>query len=167
MNCESLGEILSAYIDGELNWEEKMMIEMHLQECPACQTIVRDFRNTSKMFYETFGELHAPTAFEQLIAENILTLRQSIQAHRLSLLYLVSGVFGMLFIFSLGMSPVGHFMRASIRLSVAILHGSINLMSMIGNIWFAMISVLMIVIFGLSIAGIIRLLRKIRSEALS
>lgn len=167
MNCESLGELLSAYIDGELNWEEKMMVELHLQECPTCRIIVHDFRDTSMLFYETFSEFHAPPTLEQLIAKNILALRQRMQARRLSLLYLVSGIFGMLVIFSIAMSPVGHFIRASIRLSIALLRGSINLMSMVGIVWFATITGMMLFVFGLSIAGIIRLLRKIKSEALS
>lgn len=167
MNCKSLGELISAYADGELNHEEKAMVEMHLQECPACRIMLNDFQDTSKMLYEAFSEHYAPPAFEQLIAENIATLRQSIQARRLSLLYFASGIFGMLFILLLGLSPVGHFVRASIRLSVAILHGSVNLMSIIGNVWFATISVSMLIVFGLSIAGIVRLFRKIQSEAFS
>jgi predicted anti-sigma-YlaC factor YlaD len=167
LNCDSMGEFLSAYMDDELNREEKMMVESQLRECPACEIMLQDFQDTSKVVYEVFSEFRAPLEVEKLVAKNIFTLRQNTQARRLLLLYLTSGVLGMLVVLSLGVSPVGHFIRASIRLAIAILYGSINLMSVVGNVWTALITVLMLVVFSLSIAGIIRLFRRIQSEALS
>jgi len=37
MNCQSTHKKLSAYQDGELSFEERAQISMHLQDCPACR----------------------------------------------------------------------------------------------------------------------------------
>ncbi len=166
MNCESIGELLSAYIDRELDRNERMTVEMHLQGCPECQKTVHDFKEMSGIVYKAFGSVNAPVELEQLVVQNIMAIRQSIQTRRLFLVYLASAVLGLLIILSLSISPAGHFMRASICLSVAILHGAINLLSVVGNVWFAMIGVTMLVVFSLSFFGVLRMLRKIQSEAL-
>ena len=37
MKCDLPIELLSGYLDGELDDEQKMRVERHLKECPACQ----------------------------------------------------------------------------------------------------------------------------------
>ncbi len=166
MNCESLEELLSAYIDGELSESEKMAVSLHLDECPRCRKVVHDFRGMSEIVQESFGTVFAPEAFEQLVAQNIVEIQQGIQTRRLSLIYLASAIFGFFVILSLSISPVGHFVKASFRLSFAIFHGSINLLSVVSNVWFVMIGAMMLMVFVLSFALVVQLFRKVQSEAL-
>jgi putative zinc finger protein len=37
-------ELLSAYLDGELSESDRAFVEEHLCECPACRTLLEDFR---------------------------------------------------------------------------------------------------------------------------
>ena len=44
MNCEKFGEKLSAYLDGELDYETREGLENHLLECAACARQVEEMR---------------------------------------------------------------------------------------------------------------------------
>ena len=37
MNCESIKELLAGYQDGELDRDQRDMVEKHLADCPACR----------------------------------------------------------------------------------------------------------------------------------
>jgi negative regulator of sigma E activity len=47
MACEAFGEDLSAWIDGELTPAEEARLVAHLQSCPSCAELLRDFQDTS------------------------------------------------------------------------------------------------------------------------
>ena len=38
-DCDAVGELLSAYLDGELTEGEKNTVEAHLQTCDACRQL--------------------------------------------------------------------------------------------------------------------------------
>lgn len=43
MNCKETEELLSPYIDGELNREEIIKVEKHILECKKCGELLKDF----------------------------------------------------------------------------------------------------------------------------
>lgn len=61
-NCQEYLELLDAYLDGELNAEEKSMVEKHLLECTACS---RQLNETSQLIHE-LKALPAKTMQRQL-----------------------------------------------------------------------------------------------------
>ena len=44
MNCKEIEELLSPYIDGELNREEIIKVEKHILECKKCNELLKDFQ---------------------------------------------------------------------------------------------------------------------------
>jgi hypothetical protein len=40
MRCERIEELLSAFLEGELNPEEKALVEGHLESCPGCASLL-------------------------------------------------------------------------------------------------------------------------------
>ncbi len=48
-DCSIYRDDLSAYIDGELTWDEREAIEKHMAACPACADEVEVLRHTQKL----------------------------------------------------------------------------------------------------------------------
>jgi hypothetical protein len=44
LNCKETEELLSPYIDGELNREEIIKVEKHILECKKCGELLKDFK---------------------------------------------------------------------------------------------------------------------------
>jgi len=44
LNCKEIEELLSPYIDGELNREEIIKVEKHILECKKCNELLKDFQ---------------------------------------------------------------------------------------------------------------------------
>jgi predicted anti-sigma-YlaC factor YlaD len=42
MNCRRIQKKLSAFQDGELNADERVIVSMHLQNCPFCRSVYAD-----------------------------------------------------------------------------------------------------------------------------
>lgn len=38
MNCESIGVLISGYLDGELTQQDRQRVEVHVADCAACRT---------------------------------------------------------------------------------------------------------------------------------
>lgn len=70
MNCETLEELLSAYIDGEVTAEERQTVEQHVASCVSCRATLQDFsavQTLSKML----PVLDAPQGFRQRVSGRI------------------------------------------------------------------------------------------------
>jgi hypothetical protein len=46
MRCEHIEELLSVFLEGELNPAEKEQVEVHLAGCPDCASLLADLRRT-------------------------------------------------------------------------------------------------------------------------
>ena len=44
MNCKEIEELLSPYIDSELNREKIIEVEKHILECKKCKELLKDFQ---------------------------------------------------------------------------------------------------------------------------
>ena len=50
--CERVQELLSAYVDGELNKHRSWAVERHLAACPACRAMGEQMREVSRLLCE-------------------------------------------------------------------------------------------------------------------
>ena len=46
---QEIKELISSYIDGEVNEEQKRMVESHLKECPECQKEFEEMRKLEEV----------------------------------------------------------------------------------------------------------------------
>jgi predicted anti-sigma-YlaC factor YlaD len=47
MSCESIKELISAYIDAELERVDILRVEEHIEECESCKNILKSYQNIS------------------------------------------------------------------------------------------------------------------------
>ncbi len=47
MNCESIKELISAYIDAELERADILRVEEHIEKCENCNNILKSYQNIS------------------------------------------------------------------------------------------------------------------------
>ena len=50
--CERVQELLSAYVDGELNKRRSAAVERHLAVCPSCRAMAEQLREVSRLLCE-------------------------------------------------------------------------------------------------------------------
>jgi anti-sigma factor RsiW len=46
MDCNELVELVTAYLDGSLDLEDRARFDMHLLECDGCEHYLQQFRRT-------------------------------------------------------------------------------------------------------------------------
>ncbi|MDD3149909.1 MAG: zf-HC2 domain-containing protein [Candidatus Gastranaerophilales bacterium] len=56
INCQDIEKNLSAYIDDELNDNDKLFIEEHLKNCPNCQQQLNQLSQTISLCKNTLGK---------------------------------------------------------------------------------------------------------------
>lgn len=70
MNCETMEELLSAYIDGEATAEERQTVEQHIASCASCRAALQDF-STVQTLSRMLPVLDAPQGFRQRVTERV------------------------------------------------------------------------------------------------
>lgn len=68
MDCVNVRDLLSAYIDKELEAEEKEQVEAHLKECPGCKKNLMRMKSAVKMV-QSLGELEVPAEVSRSLRE--------------------------------------------------------------------------------------------------
>jgi hypothetical protein len=77
MKCAKFLNQLSAYLDGELEEEEKRLVEEHLARCKSCATRFNELKTTVSFLRET-EEIEIPVKFQKRISEAVKAeIRQS------------------------------------------------------------------------------------------
>jgi len=46
MDCNELVELVTAYLDGSLDLEDRARFDLHLLECDGCENYLQQFRHT-------------------------------------------------------------------------------------------------------------------------
>ena len=46
MDCNELVELVTAYLDGDLDVENRARFDLHLLECDGCENYLQQFRST-------------------------------------------------------------------------------------------------------------------------
>lgn len=70
MTCQKIEILISAYIDGEITGEEKHLVDIHLQHCVACRTLMIEFSRLH-LLYQEMEEREAPRDFRQRVTQRL------------------------------------------------------------------------------------------------
>jgi predicted anti-sigma-YlaC factor YlaD len=70
MTCELMRDVICEYIDGELESEQIVSIEAHLQHCPACRSEVDELRETLAWVKQA-THVTPPAGLRQAVLETI------------------------------------------------------------------------------------------------
>jgi len=74
MNCESIKELLSAYIDGELERNDILEVEKHIEKCDKCKKILESYQKISSSIWS----IEIPKPSEKTIRRIILLPRRKV-----------------------------------------------------------------------------------------
>jgi predicted anti-sigma-YlaC factor YlaD len=74
MNCESIKELLSAYIDAELDRVNIIKVEEHIEKCENCKKILKNYQNISL----SICSIEIPKPSEKIIKRIIMFPRRKI-----------------------------------------------------------------------------------------
>ncbi len=70
MQCNDIQEKLSAYIDGDISSEERMLIEEHLKSCQQCNETLAEMKKTTECVRD-LGDIEPPAWLTQKIMTKI------------------------------------------------------------------------------------------------
>ncbi len=99
MNCDTIRELFSSYIDDQLNEHDRRQVEQHLAACPDCARELALLRQTVEMA-AGLDELELPEGFHAGLAARLAQADAEIQTHMSSSVSvsrssgIVQGVFG-------------------------------------------------------------------------
>ena len=69
MNCREFVDFLMAYLDGTLEASEREVFEVHMVDCPGCETYLETYRETIRLGKACFcgcsDDLPEPRSFGQ------------------------------------------------------------------------------------------------------
>lgn len=73
MDCEHAAELISAQLDGELTPAETAMLEAHLEQCPPCRALRRDFQALHQVLLDSAAQWQAepPADLTQRVLERV------------------------------------------------------------------------------------------------
>lgn len=75
MNCNETKDMLSLYIDGELNEKEKKIVEEHVNECESCRKEFEQYQKIINMLQNLIEE-EPPKGFCKRLHERLLKTKQ-------------------------------------------------------------------------------------------
>ncbi len=76
MQCERARELLSAYVDGELEGEKRRTVAEHVEGCPSCATLAGEVRRIGGLLADA-GREPAPKALALRIRRDIARAREA------------------------------------------------------------------------------------------
>jgi|GEM_PF-3998744 len=166
VNCKSVEEQLSAFMDGEASREDCEAIEQHLQTCGDCRRLLSHLQGISGALQAAYNDVTPPVGLELSILRAVEMSREGVQARRLSALYVVCAALALLGVATALLSPLGVAMKAFFRFDVSIIGGIIHLSPDMGSSWIAGIAISCILLAGFSIFGVALALRTSRTEGI-
>jgi anti-sigma factor (TIGR02949 family) len=91
--CATLAPLLSGLLDGELSGSERMAVEQHLEDCPACVRSLETARASRRALRNTAGMLPAPQSMRARVRVDLARERGEAQRRRWRLvLVTVAGI---------------------------------------------------------------------------
>jgi len=159
VNCESVTAVLSSFIDGELCVDDMRNVQIHLLDCPECWVKCEQLRSQSASLQNWITDIRTPSELSERVMAGITNVHRVSQARWLATVY---AVFTLIIVCLMGLvltTVFGVFVRAITRLSLAATHSLLMFASTVGANWLLGVVVLCAILGGLSIVGVIRLLR--------
>jgi anti-sigma factor RsiW len=71
MNCKECQSLMQGYIDGELDLVTSLKLEDHIQNCPVCSGMYRDYLSLRTSMSEKSLYLESPSGLEQRIQSRL------------------------------------------------------------------------------------------------
>ena len=164
MTCEDYQELLSAYVDDELDQAEKQQVESHVVLCSKCQETVKTYQRFQKSLQIDMVRAEGLVGFEGEVIQQIRQLRREVQARRLALVVVLILVLGMGVALFLVISPFGVVAEVLFRLTFYTIHGYLYSLQATGSVWYSALIIACAIFASLSLFGIIRLLRTVKRE---
>jgi predicted anti-sigma-YlaC factor YlaD len=73
-DCQSIGELLSGYIDGELTQVSRQRVEVHIDSCAKCQQAYQDLlrlqQGVGKMYFDELSQSEWSTIMNDLTVKS-------------------------------------------------------------------------------------------------
>lgn len=69
IDCERLVEVLSDYVDGELDESLCSVLEKHIAGCENCRVVVDTLRKTIQLYRETSPDVEVPPDVQERLYE--------------------------------------------------------------------------------------------------
>lgn len=69
--CKECLELLSDYLDGELDPQTSASLEEHFQDCPPCIAFLNTFKTSTKLCRETIRQVDIPEVVQIKLKEFI------------------------------------------------------------------------------------------------
>jgi anti-sigma factor RsiW len=82
MKCEEVHRLLDIYLDGELDFTQRLEVEQHLAGCPSCRSLIEEHREFRTFFVANVGTYESPPRLEAKVRA---ALRQEQAKARFSL----------------------------------------------------------------------------------
>ena len=82
MKCEEAHHLLDIYLDGELDFTQRLELEQHLAVCSSCRSLIEEHREFRTFFAANVGTYEAPPRLEARVRA---ALRQEQAKERFSL----------------------------------------------------------------------------------
>lgn len=74
MSCESIKELISSYIDAELERDDILKVEEHIEKCNNCYNILKSYQNIRSSIYS----IEIPKPSEKVLRKIIMFRRRKV-----------------------------------------------------------------------------------------
>jgi anti-sigma factor RsiW len=94
MKCEEVHHFIDTYLDGELDFAEKVELEQHLANCPSCRSLLEERQAFRALFVSAVSEYKAPPQLEPkvLAAMRRVPVKEKFSLWRQSWIYATAAV---------------------------------------------------------------------------
>ncbi|MFH1422506.1 MAG: protein kinase, partial [Planctomycetota bacterium] len=79
MNCQGCEAQIQAYLDGELNENDKQVVEEHLSNCRECSALFQELKNVNRLINKAFEKRPTPTTIVSKVLVGITEVSERAQ----------------------------------------------------------------------------------------
>ena len=79
-SCTRIEGLLQAYLDGELPQSERVILEQHIAECPACNVTLHRQQRAAALLYEAFADGKLNHSLREQVMSNLPDLEMAEEA---------------------------------------------------------------------------------------
>ncbi|NBD24976.1 anti-sigma factor family protein [Paenibacillus glycinis] len=117
-------EQLSAYLDDELNPDERRKVEDHLATCASCQALLEELAYTKQDLAQTFSRIEAPMDFEARVMQTIGDDKARSYAGKGRIVALLLGLLTIGLFYLMTVEVVGKLMHGWFKLMITLIYAA-------------------------------------------